>query len=131
VSRRASPARDVELPAVVLRGAGGADERGHRQALQRARRGASEESRGGVAASCYGNGQGAVMKRWMVAGALLVGCTGVETETRAEEPMMRPVAPKKAAAKMTAAKPVEMPLTAEARIDPVSDSAVRGAGRFA
>jgi Cu-Zn family superoxide dismutase len=67
------------------------------------------------------------MKRLVMAGALLVGCA--TATPREDEEMLKPVAPKKASAKM-AAKPVEMPITAEARIDPVGDSAVRGSGRF-
>jgi Cu-Zn family superoxide dismutase len=70
------------------------------------------------------------MKRMVMAGALLIGCA--TTMPREDEELLRPaaVAPKKATTPISV-KAVEMPISAEARIDPVGDSQVRGSGRFA
>lgn len=73
------------------------------------------------------------MKRMVMAGALLIGCA--TTMPREDEELLRPagttaIAPKKASTPITV-KTLEMPVTAEARIDPVGDSDLRGAGRFA
>jgi len=76
------------------------------------------------------------MKRMVMAGALLIGCA--TAGPRDDEELMGPRSKTSkaglataTAAKAAAAKPVEMPVTAEVRIDPVGGSGVTGSGRFA
>jgi Cu-Zn family superoxide dismutase len=64
----------------------------------------------------------------MVAGALLVGCA--TTTPKEDDATFNRVAPKQAASKL-GPKAVEVPVSAEARIDPMGDSRLRGSGRFA
>ncbi len=76
------------------------------------------------------------MKRMVMAGALLIGCA--TAGPRDDEELMQPVTSpraeaqaKTASTKTAAAKPIELPVTAEVRIDPVGGSGVAGSGRFA
>jgi Cu-Zn family superoxide dismutase len=74
------------------------------------------------------------MKRMVMAGALLMGCATAGTK---EEELVRPATEQAAApqqgpgAGKPGAKPVEMPVTAEVRVDPAGKGKVTGGGRFA
>lgn len=69
------------------------------------------------------------MKRMVWVGVLLTGCATLGPKD--DEELLRPtVAPRKAAAPVSA-KVVEMPVTAEARIDPLGEGRVKGSARFA
>lgn len=68
------------------------------------------------------------MKRLVMAGALLIGCATVGPKD--DEELFKTTTAR-TAAKPTAAKVVEMPVTAEARIDPIGESRMTGSGRFA
>ncbi|MBK7864195.1 MAG: superoxide dismutase family protein [Archangiaceae bacterium] len=67
------------------------------------------------------------MKRMVMAGALLFGCATVSP--RDDEELMKPVAPRKAAVAVSP-KAVQMPVSAETRIDPVGGAQLRGIGKF-
>src|SRR5262245_41940346 len=68
------------------------------------------------------------MKRWVVSGCLLAGCATVGPQG---EELMRPATSSPAPSTAGGAKTVAMPVNAEARIDPLGDSRLVGAGRFA
>ena len=68
------------------------------------------------------------MKRLVMVGALLIGCATMGPKD--DDELLKPVAPRRAAQPVVT-KAVEMPVTAEARIDPIGESRLTGSGRFA
>ena len=68
------------------------------------------------------------MRRMVMAGVLWLGCATAGSK----DDELLPAAPsQEGAAKPEAGAPVELPVSAEVRIDPVSGGAVSGSGRFA